>query len=644
MSTLYLQVGDAVEDSYPVRSGLVDVGQPGAVSLERIGVLPVTLPPRAAGMSEGTYLHGLIADAGGSRLTDLLSADPLSVVVDVRPAPLAALHWEAMAAGRRYPFIDPRCPWSRGRWTNTGLSPRTLGPLRLLVVLCDPRDPGLRAEEELDGIHRAVSRSVGRIHLEVIDSPADWTALRRELTERVPQVVHFIGHTRQTGEQSVLEFTPVTEHPTWDLTSGVIENSWPEGARLVVVSACRSDGQPASGVATLTAALKAAEVPAVLGMRGDIASSAAVDFAAEFYGQLADDQNVDAAASAGRRAIFDRAPDGEDWPYPVLEALMPAAHVLPIRFAVDYQQARDHPGIPEFLKLRRFVDRSEQRRRTWWAVDPEEVPGQQAIRGSVLITGPRKSGKTWLAQASLFVCYLRGRRLHYIDLTAESDRGELGESTKDWLGMLRAIRDGTRGCHLSPELDRQAFATFNTRLNWLVKSPPTDAMPTEARAPVEDEWQRFDSETGQGLRRIRMIFEDFVAALGKASAREHLILALDGIDGVREKCWQDYVMPHLITPLAKGIDGVSLMLVVPQDLVDRRLSGDDVATMARVEVEGFEHTQIDRVIREYGVYSQLSQAEVLRIKAFFGNAYGPILPGVFGTLEQALQLIPQGRG
>jgi hypothetical protein len=644
MSTLYLQVGYADGDSYPVRSGLVDVDQSGTVSLESIGVLPVTLPPRAAGMSEGAYLHGLIADAGGSRLTDMLSADPASVVVDVRPSPLAALPWEAMAAGGRYPFIDSRRPWSRGRWANTGLSVRTLGPLRLLVVVCDPRDPGLRAEEELDGIHRAVCRSVGRIHLEVIDSPADWTALRGKLTRLVPQVVHLIGHTRETGSQSVLEFTPVTNHPTWDLTSGVIENSWPEGARLVVVSACRSEGQPAAGVATLTEALKAAGVPAVLGMRGDIASSAAVDFAAEFYGQLADDQNVDAAASAGRRAIFDRAPDGKDWPYPVLESLVPSAHVLPIRFVVDYRQSDEQPEIPEFVKLRRFVDRREERRKTWWAIDPEEVPGQQAVRGGVLITGPRESGKTWLAQASLFICYLRGRRLHYIDLTAESGRGELGESTKDWLGTLRAIRDGTPGCHLSPEFDRQAFATFNARLNWLVNGPPTDAMPTEAQAPAEDEWQPFNSNTGQGLPRIRMIFQDFLAALGKASAREHLILALDGIDGVQEKSWQEYVMPLLITPLAQGVKGVSLLLIVPQDLVTSRLPGGGVATMARVEVEGFKHTEIDRVIREYGVYSQLSQEEVLRIRGFFGRAGGLIQPRVFGSLEQLLPLIPQDGG
>ncbi len=481
---------------------------------------------------------------------------------------------------------------------------------------------------------------MGRIHLEVIDSPDNWAALRGELIERVPQVVHFIGHTRQTGSQSLLEFTPVTQSPTWDLTSERIINSWPEGVRLAVVSACRSDGQPASGVATLTAALKEAKVPAVLGMRGDIASSAAVDFAAEFYGQLADDQNVDAAASAGRRAIFDRGPDGEDWPCPVLETLVPAAHVLPVRFAVDYRQTpEEQPGIPEFRKLTKFVDRSEQRRKTWWAIDPEEVPGQRAVRGGALITGPRKSGKTWLAQASLFICYLRGRRLRYIDLAAESERGELGESTKDWLGTLRAIRDGTPGCHLSPELDRQAFATFNARLNWLVKNPPKDDMPTQ---PVRDAGQPFDPDAGQPLRRIRMIFEDFVAALGRVSAREHLILALDGIDGVQERSWQEYVVPHLITPLTRGINGVSLLLVVPQDLLTSHLPGDEVTAMARVEVQGFKHTEIDRVIREYGVYSQLSRAEVLRIKGFVGSADVPIPPEVFGRLEQLLQLIGRG--
>ena len=103
-------------------------------------------------------------------------------------------------------------------------------------------------------------------------------------------------------------------------------------------------------------------------------------------------------------------------------------------------------------------------------------------------------------------------------------------------------------------------------------------------------------------------------------------------------------MPLLITPLAQGVKGVSLLLIVPQDLVTSRLPGGGVAAMARVEVEGFKPTEIDRVIREYGVYSQLSQEEVLRIKGFFGRAGGLIQPRVFGSLEQLLPLIPQDGG
>ena len=73
MSTLYLQVDDAGPDGYPVRLGLLDVDQPGPVSLESSGLLPVALPPRSAEQPEGVYLHDLIADGGGTALADLLS-------------------------------------------------------------------------------------------------------------------------------------------------------------------------------------------------------------------------------------------------------------------------------------------------------------------------------------------------------------------------------------------------------------------------------------------------------------------------------------------------------------------------------------------------------------------------------------------
>jgi hypothetical protein len=650
MSTLYLQVDDAGPDGYPVRLGLLDVDQPGPVSLESRGLLPITLPPRPAGQSEGVYLHGLIARGGSSRLADLLRGTSVSsVTVDVRPDHLAALPWETMMTGPLerdlMPFIDEERPWSRGRWSTTGPSEPLLGPLRLLAVVCDARDRALRVEEELDGIYRAVSASLGRIHLEIIDSPEDWTMLKRQIMDLAPHVVHFIGHTRKLQTEAVLEFAPAGENETWELSASRIRQGWPQGPRLVIISACQSASKMAStGVSSLTDALRASDVPAVLGMRGDISSAAAVAFAAEFYGYLADDKSVDAAAAAGRRAILDGSSNkAPDWHYPVLETRVPAPHVLPIRFGVNTRQQDLTWEIPEFAQLQTFVDRSEQRRRTWWAIDPEDIPGPRAVRGGVLITGPRRGGKTWLAQASLRVSYWRGRRLHYIDLAAESPVDEVGVSSKDWLGTLRAIRDGTHGCHLSPALDPRAFATFNARLNWLVKYPQSKAMPMHAGAEVDDEREPFDEVTGQAPQRIALIFRDFLAALRQAAAERQIVLVLDEIESVLELSWRNYVLPHLITPLANGVPRVGLLLVVPEDLLFSRVTHELAAIMERVEVSEFQHAQIDRVTREFIVNSQLEPRHLSKLQDFL-RGYPRVAPARFGELGILLRALDQGGG
>jgi hypothetical protein len=646
--TLYLQVGDLTEAGYPVRLGVVEDGQPGAVTLEPAGTLPAVLPPRSADDRLGRYLHELVAGAAGARLAELTQASkPSSVVVDVRPADLAALPWEMLDAGQRfplYPFTDADRPWSRGHWQTSGHPAWTLGPLRVLVVVCDPKDATLRAEDEIDGIHRAVAAAPGRIYVEVIDSPPTWDALKARIVELAPQVVHFIGHTRKSGQQSVLEFTPGPPHKTWELSSTVVATSWPRGPRLVVVSACRSGGTPASGVASLTEALQARDVPATLGMRGDITSSAAVAFAADFYASLAAGQPVDAAAAAGRQAAYDRDPGALDWHYPVLETLVPASHVLPIRFAAGSGHALQ--AFPEFAELRSFVDRTEQRRKTWWAIDPEDIPGQHVAR-SALITGPKESGKTWLAKASLLILHLRGRRLHYIDLKAEQARAELGESTKDWLRALRAIRDGTKGCHLSPELDPHAFSDFNAELNWLLKHQPRDApVPGSGSVtgPVRDEWEAFDPDAGQAQARIGRIFAAFRAALARAAAPQHTVLALDEVGQVMEQSWRDYLLPELIAPLARGdVPGVSLLLIMPNDLLPRRVPAAEAALFERVEVREFELAQVDRLIREYIVYSQLSPSDLGRIRPFIGNA-PKFPPGAFSAMEMVLRMFDQGGG
>ena len=122
MSTLYLQIDDLTADSYPVRLGVVDPARPGPVTLTQAGVLSAALPPAPDPAHLGTYLRDLVAGAAERPLDQLIQAAGAdSVVVDVRPASLAGLPWEALdLGGNSYPFVNSGRPWSRGRWQAIG--------------------------------------------------------------------------------------------------------------------------------------------------------------------------------------------------------------------------------------------------------------------------------------------------------------------------------------------------------------------------------------------------------------------------------------------------------------------------------------------------------------------------------------------
>jgi len=395
MGVLYLQVAEELNEDgrHPVRLGAWAAGDAAAPELKPAGSIPATPP---ADKDDGDALYALLA--GDERGEALDRAG--TVVLDVRPDALAELPWERLtrplaSPHLQYAFLDAARPWSRGRWELAENIAVTLGPLRLLAVVCDNTDPTLRADDEIDGIHHAAKLWPGRIHLEVLDPPPTWTRLREEIEERAPHVVHLIGHTRQLRTEAVIEFAYLAEdgtRQTWELEARRLRQSWPSGPRLVVLSACRTQQEPATGVPSLTAALSA-QVPAVLGMAGDISSSAAVEFTRGLYAELAAGHTVDTAAAAGRQRIFDADADEPDWGYPVLRTRSAAGLAMPVRLGVDEQEELAIRRIGEFAKLDRFVDRSVQRRRAWWAIDAEGLPTAAAERPAALITGPARHGK-----------------------------------------------------------------------------------------------------------------------------------------------------------------------------------------------------------------------------------------------------------
>jgi hypothetical protein len=641
----YLQVAEEPEQEgqegrHLLRLGTAEPGDLAALDLTPCGTVAADPPADP----DGTSLWALLVQHAEPGLAGALDAAD-AVVLDIRPERLAGLPWELLERPPTSPhpplaFLDPQRAWSRGRWTQLPeASDATLGPMRLLVVVCDPTDPYLRSDDELDGIHAALKGAPGRIHLEVIDSPGNWAALRREIETRAPHVVHLIGHTRQGETGAVIEFSnrpdndETGEVETWELPASVLRQSWPAGPWLAVLSACRTQTEEATGVQALTDALRN-RVPAVIGMRGDIRSEAAVAFARNFYGRLAEGGTVDSAAAAGRLEVFDTDNQQPDWSYPVLETRSPAGLVLPVRLGVTEPEALKVRQISEFAKLTRFVDRAELRRKTWWAIDAEGLPGARPERSAVIITGERGDGKTWLAQASMMTCYLRGRRLQYVDLSGKS---------RDWLGTLRALRDGMEGCELSAPMPGDAFGSFTARLNWLVRRPPSVDMPADDAQAQPDLYEVFDPEPGQAPERIRMIFSDFLEALQRSARDRPVIVAIDGIREIDDTSWKEHLMPQLIRPLARGVPGIRMLLVVPNDLVGDRVPGEVDDVTERIAVCAFPLPQIPRLIREYGVRNEWTGAQIMHtIEYLKGIATTSVSPSLLEEIRKTVSMAARG--
>lgn len=642
MPITYLQVAEEPdqEGRHPLRLGTVQPGCLAALDLNPCGVVAADPPADAV----GTSLWELLVRHAEPGLADALDAAD-AVVLDIRAEQLAELPWELLERPPTSPhpplaFLDPQRPWSRGRWARPPEAiDAKLGPLRLLVVVCDPTNPDLRSDDELDGIHEALKGLPGRIHLEVIDGPENWAALRAEIEKRAPHVVHLIGHTRQGENGAVIEFSHRPEDDetgdveTWDLRASVLRQSWPAGPWLVVLSACRTQAEEATGVQALTDALRD-RVPAVIGMRGDIRSEAAVAFARKFYSRLTEGGTADSAAAAGRLEIFNTDDQQPDWSYPVLETRSPAGLVLPIRLGVTEPEALKVRQISEFAKLKRFVDRAELRRKTWWAIDAEGLPGAPPERSAVVITGAHGDGKTWLAQASMLTCYLRGRRMQYVDLSGKS---------RDWLGTLRALRDGVEGCELSGPMPTDAFGSFTARLNWLLRQPPSVGMPAADAPAQEDLCQGFDPDPGQAPERIRMIFSDFLAALKRSAQERPIVVAIDGIREIDDTSWKEHLMPRLIRPLARGVPGVRLLLVVPNELVGDRVPGEVDDVTERIVVCAFPLAQIPRLIREYGIRNEWTGAQIQGTITYLqGTRTTPVQPSDLEDIRKTFRTAARG--
>jgi WD40 repeat protein len=238
---------------------------------------------------------------------------------------LATLPWEFLydrvhnrflAQSRRTPLV---------RYLGLPDPPRPLaveGPLRLLVMISSPVGYAqLDVEREWAALTGALARqqAAGQVVVERID--ATMSTLQRRLRSESFHIFHFVGHGyyRSDWGDAALVMKRDDGQPhqvTGELLGNLLNDHDP--MRLAVLNACEGarggDTDPFAGVAQN---LIQQGLPAVVAMQFEITDAAAIIFARELYGAIADGYPLEAALAESRVAIS--AEDNPtEWGTPVL--------------------------------------------------------------------------------------------------------------------------------------------------------------------------------------------------------------------------------------------------------------------------------------------------------------------------------------
>lgn len=427
-------------------------------------------------------LNGLgDAEEIGIKLGDFLFAGPIwdawksaakgasiRTYLDCQAAGLAGAPWEFARFDQSALFLRGGWPFVVFQGREAPAREREWG-LRVLVVIA-AEDPGdtIGIWREVYAIRNAI-REVNRvIDMMPLKHPSR-DALKQAVGNYRPHVLHLIGHGNSNG---LLLYDGTESKPWGALQIDTDLAAWKWMPEVVYLNTCRSVGDPQNRLAKRdldpaarqkqwTAVDKFLQygTVAVIAMQADVQGGLAGACAAEFYKGIAAGSEIDAALAAGRGAVAAIQQEDSLDPYlPKLIVTRPVEEILRYR-----AELTDCPDFAASLKT--FVDRDEQRRRL---VDLLEH--RQPV---VVVVGPKDIGKTWLLQWCIDAWRRRKMETRYVAIGG----------CRNWLDVVRAIRDGIAGFRNQPEsvlrgLGARAQALLNWRLNALaqgVADPPTDS-------------------------------------------------------------------------------------------------------------------------------------------------------------------------
>ncbi|MFI9325086.1 CHAT domain-containing protein [Kitasatospora aureofaciens] len=347
------------------------------------------------------------------------------------------------------------------------------------------------------------------------------------------------------------------------------------------MNACRTAADPVDRLGGLAHAFLDQKTEAVVSMQADIDSRASVVFAGALYRSVAKGLSVDRAVHAARRKLRNDYAQQGYWALPVLATHCDPESVLAIRSVPTEQSFARLCKQPPYSGLELFVDRADERRKVWRALDPADPADDRPL---VVIDGyskvqSRYTGKTWFTLCCLLSCFVHGHRITYVNLSSRlpgGDGGEPGNTNKDWLDLLRAVRAACVDDSQPEPLPAEAFSGFNAELNALVEGAvavTAEAGDAAAAGPVVDQGKAFNEQVGQADKRRERIFRAFLEALHAASPDRVHVLALDHAEVLLPVPCREIVYPQLIAPIARGQESpLRLLLVATREWMTTRVA------------------------------------------------------------------------
>jgi hypothetical protein len=331
-----------------------DEGPAGLAELKRFG---------------GRLFEAVFADQVLSRFTASMAlcrerGAALRVRLHLDDAPeLAQLPWEYLYSAERNRFFGLSAETPIVRYLDLGLDDPTLttsAPLRVAVILASPSDyDALDIDAEWRRIRSALvqQEARGQIVVQRVEN-GTMAALRRHLRENQPHVLQFAGHGDFDPDtrQGVLLFEDDSgrgQRVAGEMLATVLGNC--ASLRLAILNSCDgARGDHANIFSGTAQRLVQQGLPAVIAMQFPVTDRAAIVFANEFYGSIADGYAIDAALTEARVAMNTSGAELE-WGTPVLFMRSPDGRLFDIRPLTEAERRSN-----EVDRLRRTAQAAEQ--------------------------------------------------------------------------------------------------------------------------------------------------------------------------------------------------------------------------------------------------------------------------------------------